>query len=183
MRTWALEHASSYVINYRHRLTIRRNAPRKAWAALEIACSLRLALMFGVVLAGVFPWTRLVEMYVLAMFVLGLNYVRNLVAHRYANDGQQMTHGQQLTDSINITGGRFFTELFFPLGLRYHALHHLFPGLPFHNLATAHRRLMEQLPADAPYRQTVFPSYWAAARELWTSARLHSARPTQTVAA
>ena len=43
LRTWVLEHASSYVINFRHRLTIPKNAPRRVWAALEIACSLRVA--------------------------------------------------------------------------------------------------------------------------------------------
>ena len=84
LRTWVLEHMSSYVINYRHRLTIRKNAPRRAWAALELACSLRIGIMLGVVAVGLFPWSRLVLMYVLAVFVLGLNYIRNLVAHRYA---------------------------------------------------------------------------------------------------
>jgi fatty acid desaturase len=181
LRSWVLEHMSSYVINYRHRLTIPQNAPRRAWAALEIACSLRLAWMLGVVLVGLYPWTRLVQMYCLAMFVLGLNYIRNLVAHRYQNTGGKMTHAEQLADSVTITGGWLWTELFFPLGLRYHALHHLFPGLPYHNLGRAHRRLMATLPADSPYCQTVFPSYWAAVRELWSNAR--SASTAQRAAA
>jgi fatty acid desaturase len=171
LRTWVLEHMSSYVINYKHRLTIPKNAPRKAWAALEIACSLRVAGMLAVVFIGLYPWTRLVQMYCLAMFVLGLNYIRNLVAHRYENTGEQMTHAEQLADSVNLTGFPVITELFFPLGLRYHALHHLFPGIPFHNLARAHRRLMEKLPADSPYRKTVFPGYWAAVRSLWNGKR------------
>ncbi len=175
LRNWTLVHASSYVINYRHRLTIRPNAPRRAWAALEIACCLRLGVMFGVVLVGMFPWSRLVAMYVLAMFVLGLNYIRNLVAHRYANDGQPMNRAEQLTDSITIGSRGFLTELFFPLSLRYHALHHLFPGIPYHNLGEAHWRLMARLPADSLYHRTVVPGFWAAARELWTSARRHSA--------
>jgi fatty acid desaturase len=173
-RNWALEHTSSYVINFRHRLTISPTAPRKAWAALEIACSLRVAGMFAVVLVGLHPWTRLAQMYCLAVFAMLLNYIRNLVAHRYENTGGPMSHAQQLTDSINITGHWFWTELFFPLGLRYHALHHLFPGIPFHNLGKAHRRLMEKLPADSPYRRTVFPSYFAATRQLWSNVRRSS---------
>ncbi len=177
VRTWALEHVSSYVINYRHRLTIPRTAPRKAWAALELVCSLRVAGMLAVVLLGLFPWTRLVALYCLAVFILTLNYIRNLVAHRYRNTGGQMTHGEQLADSITITGDRFWTELFFPLGLRYHALHHWFPGIPFHNLGRAHRRLMERLPADSPYRQTVFPSYRAALAELWSNIRRGAQQP------
>ncbi|MBI3836945.1 MAG: fatty acid desaturase [Planctomycetia bacterium] len=174
LRTWVLEHMSSFVINFRHRLAIPKTAPRRAWAALEIACSLRLAIMLGVVAIGMYPWTRLVQIYCLAVLTLALNHIRNLAAHRYRNTGGQMSHADQLADSINLTGGWFWTELFFPLGLRYHALHHLFPGIPFHNLGRAHRLLMQELPADSPYRQTVVPSYWAAVCELWSSARASS---------
>ena len=87
-----------------------------------------------------------------------------------------MTHAEQLNDSITIAGHWFWSELFFPLGLRYHALHHLFPGIPYHNLARAHRRLMEQLPAESPYRETVFSGYFAALRHLWASARAAGVR-------
>jgi len=171
LRTWVLEHMSSYVLNFHHRLTIPKNAPRRAWAALELACSLRLAGMLAVVAVGMFPVTRLVLMYCLATFVLGLNYLRNLVAHRYRNDGKTMSHAEQLADSITITGHPLLTELFFPLSLRYHALHHLFPGIPYHNLAQAHRRLMAGLSPDSLYRQTVYPSFRAAVRQLWDDAR------------
>ena len=57
------------------------------------------------------------------------------------------------------------------MGLRYHALHHLFPALPYHNMDEAHRRLMAGLPADASYRLTNRDSFFAAVRELWQSAR------------
>jgi fatty acid desaturase len=171
LRAFVLAHMSSYVINFRHRLTVAKNAPRRAWAALEIACSLRLAGMFAVVLVGIHSPTRIVQLYLLAVFSMLLNYLRNLVAHRYENSGGPMTHAQQLADSITITGHPIFTELFFPLGLRYHALHHLFPGIPYHNLGVAHRRLMAHLPADALYRRTVFPGYLAAAKTLWANTR------------
>jgi fatty acid desaturase len=171
LRNSVLEHMSSYVINFRHRLTIPAGAPRKAWAALELACSLRLAVMLAVVFVGLYPWTRLAQMYCLAVFAMTLNYIRNLVAHRYQNLGGEMTRAQQLTDSITITGHWFWTEFLFPLGLRYHALHHLFPGIPYHNLGRAHHRLMEKLPANSPYRLTVFPSYRAAMRQLWSNIR------------
>jgi hypothetical protein len=48
----------------------------------------------------------------------------------------------------NILPHATFVE-FFPLGLRYHALHHLFPSLPYHALGTAHRRLIVALPPDS----------------------------------
>ena len=46
--------------------------------------------------------------------------------------------------------------------MRYHALHHLLPSLPYHAMGTAHRRLMSCLPEDSPYRMTIRPSLWAA---------------------
>jgi fatty acid desaturase len=174
---------SSYVINFEHRLEVRPNAPRRAWAALELACSLRIMLPLAIVGLGVWPWSRLVMMYVLAMFVLGLNYIRNLVSHRYQNDGQPMTHAGQLADSTTIANRNPITGLFFPVGLRYHALHHLFPGLPYHHRGQAHRRLIEQLPSDALYHQTIFPGYWAAVRDLLANVRRRQPRHRRTTAA
>jgi fatty acid desaturase len=94
-----------------------------------------------------------------------------MVAHRYRNVGSRMTFIEQIEDSITVPGHPLLTELLFPVGLRYHGLHHMFPSLPYHSLGTAHRRLMVQLPADSPYRRTVRRSYLQAARELWRSAR------------
>jgi fatty acid desaturase len=183
VRRFALERWSSYVINFQHRLDVRPGAHRRAWAALELACSLRIALPIAIVAFGVWPWSRLLLMYVLACFVLGLNYIRNLVSHRYRNDGQPMTHAEQLADSTTIANRNLLTGLFFPVGLRYHALHHLFPGIPYHNLGRAHRRLVEQLPPDAVYRQTIFPGYWAAVRDLLANVRKHEAQRRAACAA
>jgi fatty acid desaturase len=36
----------------------------------------------------------------------------------------------------------------------FHALHHLFPGLPYHALPEAHRRLVHELPSDCSYHAT-----------------------------
>jgi len=172
LRVWVLERASAYVINFRYHGSIPKHAPLWAWAALEWACFLRLAIMFGAVGVGLTHWTRIPMLYLFAVFVLGLNYVRNLVAHRYRNpDGAEMSYEEQLDDSVNLEGVPILTELFFPLNLRYHALHHLFPTLPYHNLATAHRRLMAELPAEAPYRNTVYAGFWAAVRELARNSR------------
>ncbi len=170
LRQWALEHMSSFVINFRHKLDVPESAPRRAWAWLEAACCLRAASLAVVLLLGLQPWSHAIKIYLLALITLGLNYVRNMAAHHYRNTGGEMSYLQQLEDSVNITGHPVLTELFFPLGLRYHALHHLFPALPYHNLGTAHRRLMAQLPANSPYRQTVYSSYWSVLRELWNDA-------------
>jgi hypothetical protein len=43
--------------------------------------------------------------------------------------------------------------------------------LPYHNLGRAHRRLLATLPADSPYRRTVYPSFASVVSQLWRDAR------------
>jgi fatty acid desaturase len=170
LRRWILEHASSYGINLRYRLTIPSHAPLTSWAVLEVCCCLRAWSVVVASLAGLVPPYQILLLYGLAVITLGLNYVRNLVAHHYQSDGLPKSHIEQLGDSITITGAPIIAELFFPVGLRYHALHHLFPSLPYHNLGRAHRRLIAQLPADSLYHQTIYPGFWAVARRRWADA-------------
>jgi fatty acid desaturase len=172
LRQWTLERATNYIMNPYYRREIPSTAPRKLWALLEVGCFVRVLVMVLVVVLGLRPWTQWLQLYLLAIYVIGLNWTRNLAAHHYRNDGRSLSHIEQLADSINITGHPLWTELLFPLGLRYHALHHLFPGLPYHSLGRAHRRLMAQLPADSLYRQTVRKSFRQALGELWRDARL-----------
>ena len=82
-----------------------------------------------------------------------------------------MSFAEQVVESINITGQSWFTVAMFPVGLRYHALHHMFPALPYHNLSEAHGRLMQGLPVDAPYRSCNRESFLGAVLELWQAAR------------
>ena len=70
-----------------------------------------------------------------------LNTVRVLGAHEYDSTGAILSRDGQLGDSIDTPGGPW-TELWAPVGLRYHALHHYFPGIPYHNLGAAYRRII-----------------------------------------
>jgi fatty acid desaturase len=135
-----------------------------------LAIFLELATFFALLLSGKLAWTVFVELYVLGMASSGLNWVRTIAAHGYRNTGSPMTFTEQIEDSVTVPGHPLLTELLFPVGLRYHALHHLFPALPYHSLGIAHRRLMAQLPADSPYRSTIRVSFLEAARDVWHSA-------------
>lgn len=92
--------------------------------------------------------------YVVGVSLIFLNEVRTLGAHRWTGSGQEMSFEEQLLDSVNYPNHAWLSELWGPTGTRYHALHHLFPSLPYHNLGKAHRRLMAGLPSDSPYRFT-----------------------------
>ena len=52
--------------------------------------------------------------------------------------------------------------------------------MPYHSLAEAHRRLMSQLPADSPYRQTECQGLTLALRQLWRDAS-DSSRTTDSL--
>lgn len=171
LREWTLHHASSFVINFRHYREIPANAPLRMWAVMDVLCFLRTVCIFAGLALGVTEWPRIVMMYALAMFILGVNHVRTMVAHRYLSDGETMSHVDQLSDSINIEGNRLVSSLVCPVGLQYHALHHLFPTLPYHNLHAAHRRLMEKLPAGSPYHEATYPGFLYAFKRLVQSVR------------
>ncbi len=137
LRTWLLQRHSSFVIDPRYRRQIPDNAPRHLWALMEIGCLLRIVIFITLILVGLAPPTRILKIYAMACFILGLNHLRTLAAHRYTSAGEAISHSDQFLDSTNVQGG-WLTELLCPLGLRYHALHHLLPGLPYHNLGAAH---------------------------------------------
>lgn len=177
IRQWVLERMSSFVIDWHFRREIPENAPRHWWAVMDVLCSIRAWMIFAAPVMGLAPWTRIPALYFLATFILFLNYLRTLAAHRYRSEGEPMSHVDQLLDSVDVTGDLVITELLCPVGLRYHALHHLFPSVPYHNLGIAHRRLMAELPQDSPYRKVVEPSIWPVIWQIVRDAALRSRSP------
>ncbi len=81
------------------------------------------------------------------------NQVRTLVAHLWENEGDPMTVTAQYLDSVNVPPPGILAELWAPVGLRYHALHHLLPSMPYHSLPEAHRRLRGTLGTGSTYEQ------------------------------
>ena len=82
-----------------------------------------------------------------------LNQLRTLVAHLWENEGEAMTVTAQYLDSVNVPPPGALPGLWAPVGLRYHALHHLLPSMPYHSLAEAHRRLSAHLDAGSTYER------------------------------
>lgn len=82
-----------------------------------------------------------------------LNQIRTLVAHLWENEGEAMTVTGQYLDSVNVPPPAALAPLWAPVGLRYHALHHLLPSMPYHSLDEAHRRLCQHLGLGSTYEK------------------------------
>ena len=110
--------------------------------------------MLTLVATGVIPLREFAIFLGVASGVMFLNQVRTLVAHLWENEGEPMSVTAQYLDSVNVPPPATLPVLWAPVGLRYHALHHLLPGLPYHNLGPAHRRLAGVIPGTSSYRRT-----------------------------
>jgi fatty acid desaturase len=86
-----------------------------------------------------------------------LNQIRTLVAHLWQNEGEPMSVTAQYLDSVNVPPPELLSPLWAPVGLRYHALHHLLPSVPYHSLGEAHRRLTAHLGAGSTYERAGYP--------------------------
>ncbi len=95
-----------------------------------------------------------------------LNQIRTLVAHLWENGGAVMTVTGQYLDSVNVPPPELFAPLWAPVGLRYHALHHLLPSVPYHALGEAHRRLSAHLGQDSTYGRASYPRLYGLVKRL-----------------
>ncbi|MGC4001748.1 MAG: fatty acid desaturase [Pirellulales bacterium] len=131
------------------------------------------------VLNGVLPLAFLLQIYLTSVTILFINNIRTLGAHCFLNEGGEVTFSEQLLDSVNYTQWPLISELWAPVGLRYHGLHHMFAAMPYHNLGKAHAILMRELPSDSLYRLTISKSLWGTLRGLWNEAKLSEQRRKQ----
>jgi fatty acid desaturase len=160
------------VLNHRY----VRHAPMDRTAHLQEA--LASAFVWTVVALyamNIVPANALAGWYFVTTVASAINTIRTLAAHRYDHDvsadqattaNASLTMTEQLLDSCTIrpTPGPIgrcavvWRELWAPVGLRYHALHHWIPSLPYHNLGRAHRLLLATLGANTPYEATQYPA-------------------------
>jgi fatty acid desaturase len=139
----------------------------------EVGC---LAFVWGCVLLPLVLWNRwpipfVIQGYATAVVLVLMNCLRTLASHRFTSEGRETTFVGQMLDSVTMDNDSPLAVLLNPVGLRYHTMHHLFPSMPYHNVRTAHKRLLAELPADSPYRLTVARSIWPVIGDLWRRAQ------------
>ena len=168
-RKWTFTHASTMVMDVFYE---RPEASRRVYKIMilqEIAC---FVICLGLILhAPLIAKTWFdplwIHAYLVSVGMIFMNNIRTLGAHRWTGPGSELSFEQQLLDSCDYPHRPWITELWGPTGTRYHATHHLFPSLPYHNLGIAHRRLMAELPPDSIFRETAKLSLLGEISQLW----------------
>ncbi|MBC7520676.1 MAG: fatty acid desaturase [Sandarakinorhabdus sp.] len=166
LRRMLVEQFSALTINP----DFRRRAPEgdfaRHWTLWETLASLWAMTLLTLVATGVFAWQGFAIAVGIASVTTLLNQIRTLVAHLWENDGGAITVTAQYLDSVNVPPPALLPALWAPVGLRYHALHHLVPSVPYHNLAEAHRRLKAMMPTASPYHAANYPGLPGLLRRL-----------------
>ena len=155
LRRLVWERASSLSINPE----FRRRPPEGDFARMVFWQELGASLWAIAVLASPLwlGWRPLLIALAVISASAVLNQVRTLVAHLWQNEGEAMTVTAQYLDSVNVPPPGIMALLWAPVGLRYHATHHLLPSVPYHALAEAHRRLAAHCGSGSTYAQACYP--------------------------
>ncbi len=156
LRTTVIGKFSGLSINPAFRRRPPEGELKTQWAWQEAGASLWAISLLALVATGVIPLRAFAIFLAVASGTAVINQVRTLVAHLWENEGEAMTVTAQYLDTVNVPPPALLPVLWAPVGLRYHALHHLLPSLPYHALGETHRRLSAALAPDSPYHKASY---------------------------
>lgn len=149
---WVLKHASTLVVNPKYSRPLPSPSERKNWQLQDLFSSLYTTTLLGLCFFEILLWEFLVSWYFIAAISTTINIYRARLAHRYDNNYTKHNPLSALKDSVTVENS-WFSFLWAPLNLQYHALHHLAPQIPYYNLKKAHQALKKNLKDGHPYFQ------------------------------
>ena len=171
LRLFLKTRMSALIIDFDYRRPESSWKNAEDWKIQEFFTFLFAWVVFGSIIAKIIPAMALILWYCVGALIFMVNSIRTLGAHRYQNPKEHaMSYPSQMLDSVNIPGNRWMTPLWAPVGLRFHATHHLFPDLPYHALEEAHRRLILDQGENSLYGQTVCSGLVPTLNQLWKHA-------------
>lgn len=151
LRALTVARYSALSINPSFRRRAAEGEIARVWRWTELAASGWAILLIALVVTGAMPLATFGTLLGIVSATLVLNQIRTLVAHLWENDGGEMSVTAQYLDSVNVPPPALLAPLWAPVGLRYHATHHLVPSMPYHALGETHRRLAARFGGDAAY--------------------------------
>ena len=167
IRSLVLEKISSFSINPSYKRTRSSLNSVPMWRAQEAAACLYGWIFLLLIMQEALPYKVLGLWFITFGSVFFVNSLRTLVAHCYRYSGNKtLAISEQLLDSINIPNS-FLGVLWAPVGLRFHATHHLIPEMPYHSLGKTHKRLMEDFSKKNLNIQTNSSGLWPTLARLW----------------
>ncbi len=152
VRKFAWERLSSLSINPDFRRRAPETEEQRRWFVFQ-QVGASIWAMFLLTTPFWLGWKPLLVAMAIASMVAVFNQLRTLVAHLWENDGERMTVTAQYLDSVNVPN--YVAGFWAPVGLRYHATHHLLPSLPYHSLHEAHKRISAHLGVESTYQGAI----------------------------
>lgn len=156
LRTLVVERYSGLVINPDFRRRAPEGEAKRQWYWQEIAASIWANALLIAVVTNIVPLRSFLIFLAIFSATIVFNQIRTLVAHLWENDGEVISTTAQFLDSVNVPPPNMIAGLWAPVGLRFHATHHLLPSVPYHALGEAHRRLVAQLAPESIYNKASY---------------------------
>jgi fatty acid desaturase len=160
-RNLIYKHGSSIVINIRYTRDPPTQEERLDWYVQDLFCGLYTVGIMALLITNILPLQFPLVWYMAIYFGNVMNVIRGNLEHKYYTEFKPSNQKQVVLDSITIEP-TVITKILFPIGLNFHALHHMVAMLPYHNLEKVHHWLLTWLPKDHPYRVTITANLYTA---------------------
>jgi fatty acid desaturase len=162
VRTWSDTKASSFVMKLDYARSLPGQREMMTWRSEEYTTTLAAWGVVLLVILGPLSALLLFHWYLLLAGIMLANGVRVLAAtHVYASSGALSSFADHIGDSINLERRSILNALVCPLGLSFHATHHVFPTLPYYALRRVHEALMAESRAEARPLRFYVDAQWS----------------------